>query len=367
MSLTTSQKPSIVTGYVNSIITQSLGYSFGKPLRCDEKSLAVVLPILRKTSINRQYITYPETEKLLVFDSGNIEVMDAENQGEQNVFIRSGTIFKGSTQARAIQRSAVVFPGKKQSLKVRCVHKSHGIRAGSKTTFGGLTPHEFETHVYDSGFKPKDQHAYWRIAEKVTAKYWGLSGINVGSDAPAMDIDSLRCYSGENPIRNMAEASSIDEAFISSGAFSSSAHKLDDLSSHMENFANNFEDVLSKVKLIENQAGLALINQNGVETVEVFDHPDSWKALHESAVKRLGSNIVEKDEENVFTYSPEVAQRKVSQVLAMDWELTNIFRHRPSNGEPEVEITGLSSGGYVGELVEINNSLAHLIILKKAA
>ena len=345
------------------VAEQKLGYSFANPVRADENSLCIVVPILRETSFKRQYITFPETDQCPVTDTGAIDAMEADNKTEENVFFRSGTIFTGSTQARALQRSTLVFYKSKRKLQVRCVHRSHGISSGAKTTYGGLTPHEFDQGVYDEGFKPKGQHEYWESASNTTKMYMSSMG---GADEAIIGSNTLHVRRGPEPVRPRPHGpqSSLGN---SRRGYSSPAYGADDLANHMGNFAANFDSVLSKVKLVENQAGLALITQKGVETIELFDHKDSWKALHESAVKRLGANIVQKDDETVFDYKPEVARRNICRVLALDWKVNLIYEHTPDNGEPHVKISGLSAENYVGELFEINGSMIHALVLKKAA
>ena len=374
---------------LQAVADQKHGYSYGKPLRVDEKSLAVVLPILRVTSLTRQYLSFPETEKVLVFDTGKIDEMEAENQSDQNVFIRSGTLFRGSTQERALQRSAVLFPGKKVKLGVRCVHRSRGISPNAKVTYGGLTTLDFDTTNYAHGYTFKDQGDTWSNVLKSTnamnAKMGKPSDApNVGSNAQyggsirtgyirsettgALGASGMDMSAAQNAVYFAAAASSgpsVPPVDLHASAFS--GHKSDDLHASFNEFAKHFDDVLSKVKLLDNQAGLALITQNGVETVEFFDHMASWKALHESAVKRLGSSIVDDGSENVFDYKPEKAIEQVNRVMGIDFKENLILEHRPSNGEPKVVITGLTGGGYVGEVVELDERVIHLVLLKQAA
>lgn len=370
---------------LQAVADQKHGYSYGKPLRVDEKSLAVVLPILRVTSLTRQYVTFPETEKVLVFDTGKIDEMEAENQSEDNVFIRSGTLFRGSTQERALQRSAVLFPGKKVKLGVRCVHRSRGISPNAKVEYGGLTTLDFDTTNYAHGYTFKDQGATWSNVLKSTSAMNAKMG---KPNAPETSHCTMRMSSGPigaaGPVGNTGDpgmhayfmsSSSADMAAdapiasaapnIHASAFS--GPKSDDLHASFNEFAKHFDDILSKVKMVDNQAGLALITQAGVETVEFFDHQSSWKALHESAVKRLGSSIIDDGSENVFDYKPEVAVQQVNRVLGIDFKENLILEHRPSNGEPKVVITGLTGGGYVGEVVELDERVIHLVLLKQAA
>lgn len=359
--------------FIESLRKQTKGYKFGTPKRVDEKSLSVVLPIFRETTIPRQYITLPETDKVLTFDTGKIDQMECDNNSEFNVFIRSGTLFRGSTQERVLQRSAVVFPGKKTILNVRCVHKTRGIRPSAKTGYGGLTPLNHEQQVYDDGFHPKDQADYWSAAHNTT-NFFAKTADDLGKKASFMAQSAQNSgggrgmSSGAGSIRSgdylsrQIRARGPQGALGDAGSF---GYKADDLSANLDSFATNFDDVLSKVRLEANQAGIALITDKGVETIEVFDHSDSWKALHEAAVKRMGAEMAKQDVESVFDFNPDKAISLVDKVLGLEWKTERIFEHRPSNGEPKVEITGLTAEKYVGEIVEVNGSVIHLVILRK--
>lgn len=353
------------------VAESKLGFSFGKPERVDEKSLAVVLPILRDTSLNRHYITFPETDQVDVFDTGRIDQMEANNRTEQNVFIRSGTLFKGSTQERALMRSAVIFSGKKQTLGVRCVHATRGIRGSAKVSYGGITPLDFDKGNYTAGYAPADQSTYWSNVQKSTSAMnakMGKKPTILRASAPRARFSGITResihYSGATSSDAFGSGCAAAGPIMAGANASSAFEKSDDLHSTFKEFSMHFDDILSKIKCADNQVGLALIGIAGVETIEFFDHKLSWKALHESAVKRLGSHIVGGDA-GVFEYKPERAVQQVVNVLAKDWQTNKIFEHRPANGEPYVLITGLTADGYVGEAVEIGESLAHLVILKQ--
>lgn len=356
---------------LDPIINESQGFKFGIPIRADEKSMAVVLPIIRTQYDPRNYLTYPETDRVQVKDTGSIGFMEATNtHADTNVFIRSGTIFTGNTQTRALHRSAVLLPGKAVRLDVHCIYQSKPISGGAGVKYGGLTSHDFDSKVYNHGFVPKSQSDYWAAAHEESSKYMRLSG---KSPEPRR-AGGLRFRSAPRPhgyqsmssLRDsLMDRMASDEANITANAMAEEKTS-DDLAGNIDSFAETFDSVLSKVKCVENQAGLALINQLGVETIELFDHPGSWSALHSAAVKRLGSNIVQKDDESVFQYKPEVARKLVTKVLALDWEKNKILEH-DGKGGTSFKIWGLSSDGYVGEIVEINGQMVHLVILKKAA
>jgi hypothetical protein len=351
-----------------SVAGEKLGFSYGKPKRVDAKSLTVLLPILRETTLKRQYVTFPETEKCLIFDTGRIDEMEARNESGENVFIRSGTLFRGSTQERALQRSAVIFSGQKGMLPVRCVHRSRGITGGSKVVYGGLTPLNLDKSNYHSGYKFKDQGETWANVQKTNM----LRSAEVEKKRSGSEN---RKYTGQSVNQTMGETVGsmwdADMPITSAGAthcdYFMHEPKQDDLASNLDHFALNFEEILSKVKLEKNQAGIALITDGGVETIEIFDHADSWKALHESAVKRMGAELVKEDPESVFEFKPKHAVSMVNKVLALAWARNLILERRPEGGEPKLVITGLTSGEYVGEVVELNDQVIHLTFLKKAA
>lgn len=345
------------------IINEQGGYKYGQPKRVDEKSLTVLLPIIRETTHKRNYTTFPEVDNVLVFDTGKIDEMDAENKGEGPVFIRSGTLFKGATQERALQRSEVVMSKSKRKLSVRCVHQTRGIQHNATVTYGGITPTNMHKKCYTSGFTPKDQYAYWKnVHDESTVMSrcaTGGRGMSAGSvHAETSDSPQVQWLSGNLPGGH--------EVYNANTPFTAFTQKTDDLASNLDKFAKDFEKILSKVKLEENQAGTALITDDGVQTIEVFDHPESWKALHHAAVKSMGTELVKEDDKSVFEFKPEHAKGMVNKVLSMDWQQNTIYNHESNNGDPAVRITGITAKGYVGEVVEIGGTIAHIVVLKQA-
>jgi hypothetical protein len=370
---------------LETVASERHGYRYGKPLRIDEKFLSVVLPIIRETTLKRQYTTLIETDKVLVFDTGRIDVMEADNQSDENVFVRSGTIFRGATQERALQRSIVLFPGKKTQMPVRCVHMSRGINPSAKAQkYDDITPLHFDQANYAKGYTPKDQSTFWANVQKTTAHMKAMQGKgqSLGSKK-ASGHKLMRSHHASEQVTSFyagtvgssAEYCDLigsDAGLIGHeepaadfyGGAASFGGGQDDLAKEFDSFAMHFDDVLSKVERQENQAGLALITQAGVETIEFFDHQLSWKALHEAAVKRIGSNALKQDDSSVFEYKPEAAVKAVNKILELDWEENRIYEHKPSNGEPHVKVTGLSAKDYVGEVVEIAGDAMHVTILK---
>ncbi len=138
--------------------------------------------------------------------------------------------------------------------------------------------------------------------------------------------------------------------------------KADDLHSVMGQVANSLDAVLRQVELLPEQVGLAFLNDKGLQTVGLFDTHESWKALHGDAVKRLGASLAAKDANKVFEYKADAAKSAVAAVLADDYEVNTIYEHKPSNGEPPLKIFGLTSERFVGEVVELDGHVIHLVL-----
>lgn len=349
-----------IPSFLQHVAQQKHGYRFADPERIGENSLAVVVPILRKTSVKRQYVLLPESAETKVIDTGNISRFQIQNPTKENVFIRAGTIFKGPTQERALVRSAVVFPGQTAEVEVRCVHASRGISRGSQTSYGGTTPLQFDQAVYGKGFTGSGQNAYWQSAESYSLFCSGLG--DVASSAPRMPSNvlrtsSVRPFGARQPITT--ECSVPEPCERTSGGIGT---KTDDLHTTIQNMASNLDDILKKVKCQKDQVGLAFLSDKGCQTVELFDVAASWAALHEDAVKRIGPDLARKDTEGVFDYKKEMACSTVAAVLADDYKINLIHEHRPSNGEPAVKISGLTSDRFIGEVVELDKRVIHLVL-----
>lgn len=348
------------------IANEKMGFKFGVPERPDENSLAVVLPITRKTSLQRHYVTLAEAKDVKIADTGSISRMRFTNDGQANVFVRSGTILKGSTQERAITRSAILFPGKSVELECRCVHKTRGIQPNAKVEYGGITPLSFDQSNYDSGFRPYEQQVYWRNAETFTHMSVNMMSARLEKSAgphSRRGQPERRPHTRSRSMRGMGGGFQRDSNLAALMA-AQSIPQQDDLAANLDDFATSFADLLAKIKLHDNQVGFALISDKGCENVELFDVQQSWKALHDDAVKSVGANTAKTDSNGVFQYKPEKAVAAVKAVLGIGYESKVVYEHRPSNGEPHVAVVGLSNEKYTGEVVEIDGRVMHLLLLR---
>lgn len=364
-------KTQSVRTFLARVAEQRSGFKFGEPERVKEDGLAAVIPILRVTSRKRQYVTFPETEKVDVTDTGRIDQFLLRNGEAECVFVRAGTIFKGATQERCLVRSAVVFPGKEQPLEVRCVHQSKGINRGSKTSYGGISPLEMDKSSHDAGYRPKSQHDYWSAVSEYSRAVKGEAyrepshevrtsgGIVMPQQVGHARRSILRAQGMSAYAHGMLPDDEVSTAYSTSSAQT----KHDDLHSTVHEFATNIDDVLRRVKRQPNQVGLGVITDKGCETIELFDLPDSWAALHQDAVKRVGQDLSRKAED-VFQYKPEYAVKTVCAVLADEYQ-ENVILEVRGNGDPPVRITGLTSERFIGEVVELDGHVIHVVLNRR--
>jgi hypothetical protein len=375
-----------VENIFETVANEAFGFKFGKPDRPSENSLACILPILRETSQKRQYITLPETEELHITDSGSINRLKFKNTSKDNVFIRSASLFEGKgTQSRALSRSAVIFPGQEVSLEVRCVHASHGIRKGFGFEYGGVTPLSVDSVFYTSGFTPRDQHTMWSAVQESTnemrVSMSTTTSVEIGgSRSKPTAFGARRARSG--PMQPVQPEGTVPRAFqywagqnlpFQNAAADFVTDSLpgignDNLKANFDEFAQNFQDILSKARLHDHQVGTALITATGCKTIELFDLASSWEALHKDAVKRMGTELLRgPDNTNVFEYKPENAVNAVRAVLALPFKSNLIYEHKPSNGEPHVAIYGVTAKRFVGEVVELDGRVIHAVVLESEA
>ena len=118
-------------------------YRLGEPWKLPESS-GFIIPILRgKPHRDRQYRLLQEVTNLVDFrDSGSISGVEALNRALTQVFIRKGTMLKGTeTQSRAPIHSFVLEPTKEYvRVPVNCIHQTHGISTGAAFKAEGVAP-----------------------------------------------------------------------------------------------------------------------------------------------------------------------------------------------------------------------------------
>ena len=329
----------LVEQFLNNL-SKEVGYKFGSPWRYSDKSLGVIVPILRIGEFGeREYITIEEAKNQGVTfkDSGHIDKVIIESSLFEPVFIRSGTILKSQgTQSRAVESSIVIIPQEekdkhgippeivitKREIPVRCIYASKGIRANTTFVHGGDVPLE----VRSSLLSRSGQASTWAAVGHATHRFAATRLRSSGT-----------------------------------GVYTASRDNLAGVMEEVDKFTENIDEILKKVPLFEDQVGAVFLDMKDVVGMELFDHPKSWEAIHKEVEKRLGESVT-KEEEKTF-FKPDYEQIK-PLALGFLKKLIDSEKIETSKSGDIYTVTLLKGDGVVGEATSINGKVIHLVGMK---
>ncbi len=327
-----------IDGFLSNL-SKEMGYKFGSPWRYSDKSLGVMIPILKvegeKGFEEREYITIEEAkdEGVSFKDTGRIDRVIVENSLGKVIFIRSGTALNSlGTQPRAVETSVVIMPetGKKearQEIPVRCIYSSKPIRGGTKFAYAGDVP----TEVRSALLSKSGQGETWSAVGRVTHRFM-----------------STRLFSSSSH-------------GYAAGA-RSTGFRIDNLVGVMEEvdkFTGNIDDILSKVPLFEDQVGAVFLDMKEVVGMEMFDHPKSWEAIHKEVEKRLGESTTKEEDKSFF--KPDYDRVKP---LTLEFLKKLLESEKKETSHGMVSTVSLKGDGVVGEATTINGKVIHLVGIK---
>lgn len=308
-------------------LSKEVEYIFGTPWRYSDKSLGVIVPILKKGNNNgtlheeRVYITLEEAknQKISFKETGHINRVIIESSVGKPIFIRSGTALKSEgTQPRAVDTSVVILPSKepvtKQEIPVCCIYASKPIRAKEKFTYAGHVPLEVGTMLLSRGGQSKT----WSAIGHTTSRF--------------RNIGSVSRYSSDNLVGVMEE---------------------------VDKFKSDIDNILKKVPLFEEQVGAVFLDIKDVTGIEMFDHPKSWESIHKEVEKRFGENVI-KEEQSFF--KPDYEKIKPLTMIflkkLLESQKTEISRNEITS------TVSLKGDGVIGEATTIKGKVIHLVGMK---
>jgi len=246
----------------------------GEPWKLGDDKQGIAVPIIQKNPVDRNYILHTEIEgKVKLTDTGSISKLSIHNESDTTVFIRKGTLLKGGTQSRAVVHSLVVAPNSKTTGEIKCVYASKGIRSGASFTHSGYAPKAVMANLH------YDQGTVWASVSSHTR---GLSASyeNIGATRAGGRSSSARSY--DSLSANL---------------------KMDDLASHQEIMSDDV--ILEAMKNVPadmiGQVGVVILDLSGVQGIELFDHPDSWKALSKTVIRDY-ADILSKPTPEYFSF-----------------------------------------------------------------
>lgn len=301
-------------------------YELGEPWKL-RKGAGFVLPILGRPPFpDRNYVLLQEVLDDVTFeDTGEIGRVDVSNRSGRPVFVRKGTLLKGvKTQSRSPVAGVVLEPEKKMiKIPVDCTHASHGIRAGAAFMVKGITPQR----VYQSLGR---QSETWANISDYSSRARGRAMRAGGRAAGVM-------------------ASMSHDALV-------------DIEESVGKFRDDVDDLLKQIPGDHvNQVGIAVFDLRGVAGVEVFDHPDSWRAFSESITRSYGELLTE-EVSDLYEIKMDRAEPALRDFLkkASDAERKLVTSNKVS------KVWTLSAEGVDGELAEIEGREIHLVLSRSA-
>ncbi len=313
-------------------LTDKRQFSFGEPWRLDEKSLAIVVPILRKGegSIRNYYVFEEAKENINIKDTGSIGTLKGISKADKPVFVRSGTMIRGKTQERTLVVGGVLFPNKTQNLSALCIHASRGIRAGAEMKSVGLIP-ALTLHYAVEAIQP----SMWSGIRKHTGK--------------------MRAFASKiSPSHSQRLQSISDDDMVS---FREELEKIDE-------FKSKVDEVMKKIPAdLDNQVGIAVLDVSGVVGVETFDHEDSWRAYSRSIAKSYSDVLVKETEApEIFQLKPKAINKKILEFLSA---LKTAERWRQRWKEQNAVTYSISNKNAVAEYTTIDNKVIHFIATRR--
>lgn len=332
-----------IDGFLSNL-SKEIGYKFGNPWRYSDKSLGVIVPILKigngQEFKEREYITLEEAKDqgISFKDTGRIDRVIIESSLGKPIFIRSGTALKSTgTQPRVVETSVVIIPQEqkkegpmppiitpiitKQEINVRCIHASKSIRGGTKFAYAGDVPVEVRSELLSKSGQGRTwsavSHATHRFMSSQSYASRRLGTMNLNSD---------------NLVGVMEE---------------------------VDKFTGNVDEILKKVPLFEDQVGAVFLDMKDVVGLELFDYPKSWEAIHKEVEKRLGESITKEEDQSFF--KPDYEKVKPLTLTFLK-KLLESEKKEVSHGITST--ISLKGDGIVGEATTINGKVIHLVGLK---
>jgi len=302
------------------------GYKFDQPVRIDENSMSVVVPVLRCTKRIRDYLLLSEARDVEITDTGQIDFVRIVNHEDSPIFIARGEIFKGKTQERAAIHGYIIQPRKGNNVAVRCVHYSKGIVSRASMVYGGKVPY---------GVDLSTQSSTWATASAYCSK-----------STPSSNFDYA-----DNSSTEGREDSGITYNYFG-------YHSSDDLVSALDNIKKRVKDIVNKIPYRKNQIGVALVKQNKLLSLELYNHPDSWKAIYDDMLFKEGSSFFKNEETlDIFEYNP----KKVNDFIL---HKLNLLTTKPIY-DKEYSVLEVENEFMKGEMVIYKKELLHLQLISK--
>ncbi len=318
----------VLLGVINNL-KEERGFKFLEPWMYSSNSLAAVIPIVREGGIgSRDYVVLEEVPPgtVTIVDTGELGKLEVVSNYDKPVFIRGGGVVEGRTQPRAMRYGVVAEPHSKVLIDVVCVNETKPIVPREPMEFRTYAPLELRDSIIEG-----EQHEVWRRIREI--RY----SLHRREESLPPSLRSL---------------------------WSVASLYVVDVMRDLERSRREVVDVIRKFPVVENQVGVVIIDAlEGVKTLEIFDHPDSWGAISKFVKEEFASTLAKVAEELPFNVVPDLGRAKRAIAKFLD-KVVRCSEYRAYSGKISYTVI-LKSEDIVGEYTVLNNELIHLILSRR--
>lgn len=312
---------------------QTDGFTFGKPWRASNRSLGLVIPVLREGELKRKYKMMEEVKgKIDIEDTGDIDRMLVISNDEMNVFIRSGVILSGSGQTRATISGMIIMPNSKQEIKVKCVYASKPTQRGAKMVAEDLAPPIVMQSLHDSQRDTWNAVSHYASGMKAQVGFMSMTDHSVLGAKQQMG--GIRSLDSDDLLGTMRE---------------------------VERSQKTVEGVIKDIPVQKNQVGCIIFDIDSIVGFEVFDGPKSWKAMHKKVISKYNEVLRKEQEKMLFELKPDVIPKKIAEFIE---DLTKSDEKTTHSNEVSKTVV-IDGERHIGEYTTIGADTIHVIVFKR--
>jgi hypothetical protein len=105
---------------------------------------------------------------------------------------------------------------------------------------------------------------------------------------------------------------------------------------------------------------MCLVTLDGFDTLDIFDHPESWDAIRKHILQSDAATIANSANEDVFGYKPEKAKEVIRKLLSSS------FGEQVVLDKPGTMTIAITKDKLTGEVVTLNDKPIHLALVKNS-
>lgn len=341
----------VISDLLLDIASEMNGYSIGEPWRFTEFSLAAVVPIARVTEELRGYRLLCEIkDEVKVKDTGSIDKLELINNSIHPVLVKAGEVLVGATQSRTLVKSEVLMSEEEVTADCVCIHSSKGIRGGQNMTPTSYSPSPVRRSLF-VGHLRENKLADYDYGHDIQSNVWA----SVNQYSRGLSASTGRFMAAS---RNLS-----DEVAELAARMPPTFHTpMGDLAGRISESQERYGDILKKVPKVENQVGICLMTMTGLETMEAFEHPDSWEKIREAILGADSDKISDiSDQNGLFEFRKDKAKAIVQELFQKQYESKAVV-------EKEHTTTYiLDEEKFMGEVVILHGKPIHCAFMRKVS